>query len=80
MSDDPCDGCGETKTDIQRVTFSCYIKEEGCADGCPCSNCLVKPICSVPCKEQLDYFVDTHVVSKKRKLEERQHETYVFSH
>lgn len=73
MTDDPCDGCIEINNKAQVI--SCYIKDNGCVDGCPCANCLIKSMCSIPCKEHLDYYVDTHVVSKKRKLEERQHET-----
>ena len=73
MSDDPCDGCVEINTKGQ--TIDCYIRKEGYIDKCPCINCLIKPICSVPCEENLNCYVDSHERSKKRKLEEKQYET-----
>ncbi len=73
MSDDPCDGCVELNNKARLIT--CYIKDKGCVDGCPCANCLIKCICSVHCKEHLNYYVNTYEITKKRKLEEKQHET-----
>lgn len=53
-----CEGC--------LLPSSCGIKDlYDNYDDCPCMNCLVKVMCSIVCKERMDYY-KTRGVSKEK--------------
>ncbi len=59
MKSDECDGCLSNYKDMDNMcsdmttTKTMVLKDVRHISECPCSECLVKTMCSVPCQEFL---------------------------
>lgn len=53
---DCCEGCPAHTFDKYNVA-ECYGYEHNSEGECPCSNCIVKPMCHITC-DQFVNFVD----------------------
>jgi hypothetical protein len=43
---DPCYGCSTIKQ-------NCVLRALEKQENCPCSQCLIKPMCNIPCRDRI---------------------------
>lgn len=53
-----CDGCN-----VSYISSTCFASH---IEGCPCKNCLIKIMCTNPCKELGSHLGKTKLIQKER--------------
>lgn len=56
-----CKGCLSYKIDVDGEEYHCHESQYNDVGQCPCSKCIVKMMCDVPCSDHFDFKIDQKV-------------------
>jgi len=63
-----CDGCRSELCDVLFEDLHNEVKK-----GCPCSNCIVKVVCQIPCENMKIYFDFHYAIVKQMRVASDKH-------